>query len=111
MALMYQSVVKTMAGGKHVNLRSGPSMECPVIRDIEVGSIADVYMEKDGWVYIRVNGQIGYISADYLDRISQKDSPAPDPITGPPGEWIENAEFVSECEATITLNGKWRMLT
>ena len=49
-----------------LNVRSQPSTNASVIGKLEKGSAVEVYSEADGWCEIRYNGQVGYVSKEFI---------------------------------------------
>lgn len=52
--------------GDCVNVRSLPTTDGVVLTKLYGGSLVDLISLEDGWYAVSVNGQLGYISADYL---------------------------------------------
>ncbi len=50
----------------NVNFRTGPDTVYPIIRQLEAGEAAMVYMINNGWCLACCNGTWGYISKDYV---------------------------------------------
>lgn len=50
----------------NVNFRTGPDTAYPIIRQLEKGEAAMVYMINNGWCLACCNGTWGYISKDYV---------------------------------------------
>ena len=49
-----------------LNVRSAPSTSSSIIGKIDKGSSVEIYSEADGWCEIRYNGQVGYVSKEYI---------------------------------------------
>lgn len=52
--------------GKPVNLRRRPSTSTARLTTVPVGTVVDVYEVDDGWAHVKVNGEEGYMMAEYL---------------------------------------------
>lgn len=52
--------------GNAVNFRLEPSTEAEVLAKLEKGTEIELLLVEDGWCKISFNGQIGYISADFV---------------------------------------------
>ena len=64
----YAKVANLTADDPLLNVRSGPSVEHGVIRQLAQGNEVDVIEEyKNGWAKINIVGQKGYVNAHYLD--------------------------------------------
>ena len=62
---------KTEANG-HINLRSAPSKEAPVLAEVKSGmSIAVLGETKDHWYYVKAGKTLGYIMSRYV-KMSDK---------------------------------------
>ncbi len=60
-----KGVVRLTSGT--LNLRSGPSLEAPVIGSIPNGATLDVTGESGDWYTVSYQGQDGYVSQVYID--------------------------------------------
>ena len=50
-----------------VNMRTGPSLDYPVIRALPQGTVVTLTGEiSDGWTQVRHNGQTGWVSSPYI---------------------------------------------
>ena len=54
-----------------LNFRTGPSLQSPVIEMLPDGTFLLVEEKLDGWYKVACDGQVGYVSADYVN-FSQK---------------------------------------
>lgn len=59
------ATIKTPNSGG-LNLRSGPGMNYPVIDQFAGDRYVSVLAEGDGWWCVAIDGQVGYMSDDYL---------------------------------------------
>jgi len=59
------ATIKTPNNGR-LNLRSGPGMQYPVIRQFAGDRYVSVLAEGDGWWCVSIDGHVGYMSDDYL---------------------------------------------
>ena len=49
-----------------VNLRSGPSTSYDKITTVSLGTEVQAAAKQDGWTFVAVGGQFGWINSDYL---------------------------------------------
>lgn len=56
----------TSANGQPVRLRSGPSVNYPIIATYAVGTPLTVVSAGDNWSQVRINGRIGYMMNDFI---------------------------------------------
>lgn len=96
----YRATVNIESG--HLNIRSGPGKEYPIIGQLDKGEEVVVQYSKDGWAYITWP-KSGYVSADYLLPVDP-----PEPVDPDGDEWMEDQILESENGATIHLVGRWR---
>ena len=52
--------------GNSVNFRLEPSTEAEVLAKLDKGTEVELLLVEDGWCKILFNGQIGYVSADFV---------------------------------------------
>lgn len=50
-----------------LNVRKSPSINSEIIGKIAKGSTVEIYSETNGWCEIRYNGQVGYVSKDFIE--------------------------------------------
>ncbi|MDE6833143.1 MAG: SH3 domain-containing protein, partial [Ruminococcus sp.] len=50
-----------------LNVRQSPSLNAKIIGTVAKGSTIEIYSKENGWCEIRYNGQIGYVSKDYIE--------------------------------------------
>lgn len=50
-----------------LNVRKSPSINAEIIGKIDKGTTVDVYSEAGGWCEIRYNGQVGYVSKEFIN--------------------------------------------
>lgn len=60
-------VGQVKANGSVLNVRKEPSTQAEIIGKLADGTFVDVYAEQDGWCQIIYNGQIGYVSKDFIN--------------------------------------------
>ncbi|MBO0811295.1 MAG: SH3 domain-containing protein, partial [Microlunatus sp.] len=61
-----------------VNIRSGPGTDYEILGGLVAGQRIDaVGKPENGWIKVRFNGSIAYVSAQYLDLNSDDASPGP----------------------------------
>ena len=61
-----ESKAVTMAVNVNVNFRTEPNTDCEVIKVLKQWTEVKAYEAEDGWAKVKVDDQIGYVSADYL---------------------------------------------
>ena len=75
--------------GSNLNMRNKPSLNGSIIIKLARGTEVDVYEIKNGWAKIKVYGQIGYVSAEYLSPTKpgtgSSEPPADNPHDKPGG--------------------------
>lgn len=54
--------------GKPVRLRSGPSVQYPIIASYKVGTPLTVLTTGDSWSKIRINGRVGYMMNEFIAK-------------------------------------------
>ncbi|PYF08839.1 SH3 domain-containing protein [Ureibacillus chungkukjangi] len=62
-SLESSSIISQVA---HLNLRAEPSVSSPVLSQLNTGDEARVLNSEANWVQISFNGQIGWVSTDYV---------------------------------------------
>lgn len=96
---LYEAVVVTESG--NLNLRAGPSKDSPKIGSITPGSTVTVYKEySGGWRFVQCDIGIGYVSAEYLQKVDPQPEPAPAP---------KMTTLIDDAGTVITLMGAWRI--
>ncbi len=50
-----------------LNVRKSPSINAEIIGKVAKGSTVEIYSETNGWCEIRYNGQVGYVSKDFIE--------------------------------------------
>lgn len=50
-----------------LNVRKSPSVNADIIGKLAKGSTVEIYSETNGWCEIRYNGQVGYVSKDFIE--------------------------------------------
>lgn len=50
-----------------LNVRKSPSVNADIIGKVAKGSTVEIYSETNGWCEIRYNGQVGYVSKDFIE--------------------------------------------
>jgi len=59
--------------GSIVNIREGPGLSYKATTQVEIGQVLTILEEKGNWFKVSVpSGQVGWISQDYLQKISKK---------------------------------------
>lgn len=58
----------TSANGKPVRLRSGPSVQYPIIASYKVGTPLTVLTTGNSWSKIRINGRVGYMMNEFIAK-------------------------------------------
>ena len=56
------------SNGKPVRLRSGPSVQYPIIASYKVGTPLTVLITGSEWSKIRINGRVGYMMNEFIAR-------------------------------------------
>ncbi|MGL6106919.1 SH3 domain-containing protein, partial [Romboutsia sp.] len=67
-----------------LNVRSGPSTSYGKIGALSKGNKVGVMSEGNGWSKIDYNGKVGYVSSQYLTKVTTNPTPTPPPTTNPP---------------------------
>ena len=65
--------VVTADSGFTVNMRKRPDKASPVMHPVPIGSIVEVQETAQGWATIVYNGQRGYMMAEFLDFMQEKE--------------------------------------
>ena len=86
--VLYQAKV-IASSGSTVRMRSEPTNSGTKIENIKLGQIVDVLEELDGWKKIGYNGQVGYMMAQFLEKVE----------TAPKKTWYVKVECESEANA------------
>ena len=68
----------------NVNFRNEPGTNGSVIKVISKGTEIQKISEKDGWAYVKISEENGYISAEYLSDTK----PEEEPVSVPKVAWI-----------------------
>lgn len=50
-----------------LNVRKSPSVNADIIGKVAKGNTVEIYSETNGWCEIRYNGQVGYVSKDFIE--------------------------------------------
>ena len=74
-----QAKVIASSGGS-VNMRKSPSTSAPIVTQVPVGSIVDVYEKGAEWCKISYKGAIGYMMTKFLD-FGESPAPSGDTVT------------------------------
>lgn len=53
-----------------LRLRKEPNTDCEVITVLDKGTNLELLGEENGWAFVDVQGQTGYVSMDYLEELS-----------------------------------------
>lgn len=113
-----EAPVQTGAGNGTVNamyvrLRSGPSLDHSILGEYNTGTSLTVNAATDGWYAVVINGQSGYMYADYVtlsenaappaEEPQSEAEPAPEPVNEPepPSEPEPPNEPESEQPASV----------
>lgn len=98
------ATIKTPNSGG-LNLRSGPGMNYPVIDQFAGDRYVSVLAEGDGWWCVAIDGQVGYMSDDYLVKGLQSARDIAAGSTGG-GSWSGGTPYavVSNPKSTQALN-------
>lgn len=63
---------------QHLNLRTGPSTNYPIILTIKRGSMVEVLENSNTWAIVKYNSTVGYVSSQYIQEISSTNKPSND---------------------------------
>lgn len=76
-----EAIGSAMVTAEALNVRTGPGVSNSKIGLLKQAAKVEVLSEKDGWLQIRYNGEVGFISAAYTSY-ARKDNAAPaiDPV-------------------------------
>ena len=69
------------------------------------GAVVDVLAEADNWLYVRYENKSGYVSAQYLERVSEELPDAEEPVADEPAF----TTLMKSDGTTIRLEGAWRV--
>lgn len=99
------ATIKTPNSGG-LNLRSGPGMNYPVIDQFAGDRYVSVLAEGNGWWCVAIDGQVGYMSDDYLVKGLQSARDVAAGSTTGGSSWAGGTPYatVSNPIATQTLN-------
>lgn len=64
-------IMRTTTG---VNMRAEPNTGGEVITVLEPGTMLEMLGEEAGWAAVEYQGQIGYVSLDYLEEVTGDDT-------------------------------------
>jgi len=53
-----------------LNIRSEATTDSAVVTKVNTGDILEILGEVEGWYQIRINGEEGYVKAEYVDNLS-----------------------------------------
>ncbi|MGL4913170.1 MAG: SH3 domain-containing protein [Romboutsia sp.] len=81
--------------GNGVNFRKGPSTSYSSIGKLNKGNKVGFISESNGWAKISYNGNIGYMSSQYLSNVSETPTPPP----------TDNSDNTVKSTKVVTGNG------
>ncbi|HSQ90423.1 SH3 domain-containing protein [Romboutsia sp.] len=79
---------------QNLNLRTGPSTNHYIVLTIKKGSMVEVLENSDIWSIVKYKGTVGYVSSQYLKKISSNNEP-------PNDEGNNNTTTLMECNVDI----------
>lgn len=58
------------ANTDHLNIRSEATTDSSIVTKVNTGDILEILGEAEDWYQVRVNGEEGYVKAEYVDNLS-----------------------------------------
>ncbi len=69
---LYMAVVSNIGENSYLNMRSAPSMNAPVLRQLYYGQMLCVLDEtEDGWLHVCTDDAEGYVSAAFVEAVEK----------------------------------------
>ena len=94
----------TAMSGSTVKLRQKPGTDCPVYRDIPVGTELEIVDQRENWSKCICSGLTGWMKNEFIRTGGEEDLPvAPEPsVSEDPGQFVDPASD-PELEQALTL--------